>query len=257
MLNLRIFPKQTVNIKANTSAAKRLTMMFEASAKSDNHYQLLLKGIALPRFDTGLVPTLSHWQLAFDCQGNIQDITDSSASIALRFSSYRQKKGVWLQQAEHEQAELVSIPQDIHCDDQLYRLKASPLKAYHALLELPSHLPYAVREAPMIIGRDDHPDTDTIVLDSLDKPQTLIMNNGKPCSSSINYLGFSGEHIAMERKKERLYVQQLSQSAPFYILDKAYRIRQRFEPKSAELGEVAVGEYLLVGYYLLQFYQQD
>ena len=93
----------------------------------------------------------------------------------------------------------------------------------------------------MSIGREQATDKNAakVVLDMLNKPYSLMMPDGKPyqvelngefIDLSLNYLHFSVKHIELERKEKRLFVKQCSSSAPFYILDKDYKIKKRFNP---------------------------
>ena len=125
---------------------------------------------------------------------------------------------------------------------------------YHGLLELPQQLSYRLKEQEVMLGREQS--ATGIMVDMLDEPETVLMNNGQFYPYSLHYLGFSGEHIQLKRTKDTLHVQQASQKSPFYILNKDYSIKQCFDPKSKDSGEVSLGEYLLVGCYMLEFHQQ-
>jgi len=229
-----------------------LTCIFGGAGPTPNRfYQLLVKGIALPRFDTGLMPQMKQWQLAFNCRGIVQNI---SPDAPLLFTGYREKSGLWLQRAKDKQAEQLTLPIDISCDDSTFRLKKSPLADYHAFLELPECLSYRLKEQETILGREES--ATGIVVNMLDKPETVLINSGQFFQHSLHYLGFSGEHIQLKREEDILHVKQTSHSSPFYILNKDYSIKQRFDPKSGDNGEVNLGECLLVGCYLLEFHQQ-
>ena len=273
-IELKILPKDEVNAVVNETIAEDadaatrlqgLTMIFKPSAYERDVFQLLLRGISLPRFDTGLIQDqgFSHWQLGFDCAGNVNDEIDDAT---LKLMGYKQQEGLWLQRIGDSKAQQLKIPQDIACDDYTYRLRKSCLSEYHAFLELPTQQTYTLSKEKMSIGREQATDKNAakIVLDILDKSYSLMMPDGKPyqvelngefIDLSLNYLHFSAKHIELERKEKRLFVKQCSSSAPFYILDKDYKIKKRFNPQSREIGEVNLGGYILVGYYLLQFYQ--
>lgn len=217
-----------------TEQLRGLTCIFGAEPTVSRFYQLKVKAIALPRFDTGLTPTMKQWQLAFNCRGILQNTTEDAP---LLFTGYREKSGVWLQRNDNQPAEQLPLPIDIHCDDNTYALKKSPLLDYHAFLELPQQLSYRLGEQETMLGREES--ATGIIVNMLDKADTVLMNNGQFYPYSLHYLGFSGEHIQLQRTKDTLHVQQASQSSPFYSLNKDYSVKQRFDPKSKQSGEVS------------------
>lgn len=86
-------------IAEDADAATRLqglAMIFKPSAYERDVFQLLLRGIALPHFDTGLIQDqgFSHWQLGFECKGNVNDEIDNAI---LKLTGYKQQEGLWLQ----------------------------------------------------------------------------------------------------------------------------------------------------------------
>jgi hypothetical protein len=272
-LTLKIMPQdhirtaidEAVGEDANASErARGLTMIFQPTPTPQDIYQLLIKGIALPRFDTGLSGNFEKWRLQFNAQGDLIN-GDEDNRDQLEFMAYSKQAGLWYQRPKDKDLQQVKLPQNLDCAEHVFRLKKSPLPSfYHAFLELPLQKAYTLGEKTTLLGRNDQQKEDYITLNLLDKPNTLIFPDGKSPELSINYLGLSNEHIELQRRKDVLYVKQKSQSAPFYILDKNCQLKQTLPKVSvnkngtlnAEEGKLAVGDHLLVGYYLLSFYHQ-
>ncbi len=270
-LILKIMPQDHIRaaiddaVGENATASERargLTMIFQPTPTPQDIYQLLLKGIALPRFDTGLSDDFEKWSLQFDAQGNLIN-SDNYDGDQLEFMAYSKKAGLWYQRTQDTEPQHLKIPQDLDCAEHTFRLKKAPLPSfYHAFLELPLQKAYTLGEESTLLGRNDKQEKNYITLNLLDKPDTLIFPNGKSHELSINYLGLSNEHIELQRRKDILYVKQKSESAPFYILDKNYKLKQTLAKVSinkegtiinAEEGKLEIGDHLLVGYYLLNF----
>lgn len=271
-LAVKIIPDNVVNevldqtFGSDATPADRtrgLTMIFQPTPMPQAMHQLLLKAIALPRFDTGLLAgQFDRWQLRFDCQGKAI-AWDDSASDNIAFTGYAKQSGLWYQRVEDDAMQSVTLPQDLACGTQTFRLKPTPLAAYyHAFMELPLPIAYPLGEQGGVIGRERSVKStrQAIALDGLDQAESLILSNGQAHALSINYMGLSAEQLELERRKDVVYVRQKSQKVPFYILDQSLQIKQTLDcvGKGRNLeGEVRLGEYLLVGYYLLQFHRQE
>ncbi|MCK5897075.1 MAG: hypothetical protein KAG20_09725 [Cocleimonas sp.] len=244
--------------------ARGLTMIFQPTPTPQDIYQLLIKGIALPRFDTGLSGNFEKWSLQFNAQGDLIN-SDDYEGDQLEFMAYSKQAGLWYQRPKDKKPQKIKLPQSLDCAEHVFSLKKAPLPSfYHAFLELPLQKAYTLGEKVTLLGRNDQKNNNYITLNLLDKPNTLIFLNGKSPDLSINYLGLSNEHIELQRRKDILYVKQKSESAPFYILDKNCQLKQTLAKATvnkngtinAEEGKLVVGDHLLVGYYLLSFYHR-
>lgn len=224
---------------------------------SGEHFRLLLVGLVLPRPD--VTNPIAGWQLHFDQQGKLLNTPEAQQGYGLQLGAQTQQEGVWWQRSDMATPELLHPPLELDCQNIHFKFYPAPVAAEHyALLALPSVAAFPLDDQPCTLGRPDGntatPQGRHISLDLLDKTGTLYDAQGHALERSINYLGFSAQHIGLQMCNGLLQVRQLSYSSPTYVLDKNGKLRDTLDIDN-EIT-LQIGEQLLVGSYWLHFDKQ-
>ena len=222
-------------------------------------FRLLLVGFALPRLD--IAGTIASWRLNFNCQGGLVEPKEMPPQHGLQFSAQAQQASVWWQCPDMAAPEPLQPPLELDCSGIPFKLHPAPVSTEHyALLALPSVLPLPLDGQPCTLGRPNGniPNTQGrhIALDLLDKAGTLQNEQGEALEKSMNYLGFSSQHIGLQIHNGELQVRQMSTRSPTYVLDTSGKLRETLEAGDDREITLQVGEQLLVGAYWLYFDRQ-
>jgi len=74
-----------------------------------------------------------------------------------------------------------------------------------------------------------------------------------PANIGLDVLGFSRKHLSIQMHGNELSAQLFEDKKPFYILDQEFKLREQIDNENQPVGKLQIGEYILVGNYLLRF----
>ncbi len=219
-------------------------------------HQLVLAGFGLIKADRLAAQGLDHWKIWFDDDGRPMSGPYKKTSNAPAFASMTESGLLYCREpGEKEFKKIPSLP--FSAKDKAgrtYEVAASPLpEMYCGFLMLPEPRFFPLGKRKRLVGYGV-PD-DQIKIETLASPQSLVWESGRGFpNSGLGHIYFSGEHAEVELAENKLAAKLTKGQSGIYHLDSDLN-PVASQTSLFETGrlEIAQGEYLLAGPYLLCF----
>ena len=117
---------------------------------------------------------------------------------------------------------------------------------------MPQPLASPLSHQTISLGRGED---NQISLQLLSRNDSIEWRRATRRKQSMGHLGLSARHLNLNIEGQSMVLQQLSGSAPTYLLQDKM-ISQTLEPKSNTKVKLSSGEELIVGNYLLQYQRE-
>lgn len=209
-------------------------------------YFITITGIALPRID---YIGIKYWILHLNQQG-MPAAQDEASQWILRGN---QDTLEWCE-AENKQWQPLEISDSLPFPADNPIACRAPVIAdkQYGILILPQPLASPLSHQTISLGRGED---NQISLQLLSRNDSIEWRRATRRKQSMGHLGLSARHLNLNIEGQSMVLQQLSGSAPTYLLQDKM-ISQTLEPKSNTKVKLSSGEELIVGNYLLQYQRE-
>ncbi|HFD31449.1 MAG TPA: hypothetical protein ENJ28_01870 [Gammaproteobacteria bacterium] len=241
---------ETVISTDNNDSASPLAGLTVISSDEDPifHYRYFLSitGIILPRI---AYAGIKYWILHINQQG-MPAAKDENSQWMIRGNQHRLE---WCE-AENKNWQALDITTALPfpADNPLVCREAVIAKKQYAILLLPQPLASPLSHQSITLGRGED---NQISLQLLNRDDSIEWQRATRRKQSMGHLELSAKHLKLSIEGQSMALQQLSSSAPTYLLQDGM-ISQTLEPKSGSKVKLSSGAEIIVGNYLLQYQRE-
>ncbi len=209
-------------------------------------YLLMITGILLPRIR---YKGIKYWILHLNQQG-MPAANDEASQWLIRGNQHKLE---WCQ-AETKEWQPLEIDDTLPFPIDNPIICKAPVLAdkQYGILMLPQPLASPLSHQSVTLGRgEDNP----ISLQLLNRDDSIQWERATRRKQSMGHLGLSARHLNLSIEGQSLVLQQLSDSAPTYLLQDGM-ISQTLEPRSRKTVKLSSETEIIVGNYLLQYQRE-